>query len=76
MKKEIQKLLGDLCNDLGFCIPPDEAGKIKQKTYLEADQFACLVLEAEKMDIEKELKWRREIRNEFNKRFGNVLSSD
>jgi len=76
MEKEIEKLLSNLCVKQGFCIPPNAAKNIKNKSYLEADEFACLVLKAEKMDIDKEIKWRRVIRNEFSSRFGNVLTNE
>lgn len=73
MKKELEYLLYDLCVDLGFCIPPNDAERIASTTALEADEFACLVIEAEGMNPEYEKQWRRKIREKFIEKFGNEL---
>ena len=44
--------------------------------YLEADEFACLVLTAEGMDAEIEVQWRRKIRNIFTERFGKEIRAN
>jgi hypothetical protein len=43
---------------MGLCIPPTEKEKILSLASLEADQFACLILQAEEMNPEYEIKWR------------------
>ncbi len=74
MKKEIEYLIDDLCVEWGFCIPPIEKEKILSLASLEADQFARLILEAEEMNSEYELKWRRKIKARFSEKFGNEIN--
>jgi len=68
---EIECLLHDLCVDWGFCIPPQEAERIAELPFLEAEDFACQVLIAEGMNPEYEKQWKRKIRNKFIEKFGN-----
>lgn len=75
MNKEIKYLLKDLCVEWGFCIPSVDAEKIANMQKLEADEFACLVLEAEGMKPEYEKQWRRKIRDIFIEKFGDEVSS-
>jgi hypothetical protein len=70
LKKELEYLLYDLCVDLGFCISQNDAERIASATTLEADEFACLVIEAEGMNPEYEKQWRRKIREKFIEKFG------
>ncbi len=70
MEKEIEKLLSELCVNEGFCIDSESANKLKMSKHLKADEFACEILIAEGMDINMEVKWRREIRNKFIAHFG------
>ena len=70
MNKELEFLLYDLCVDLGFCISQNDAERIASATMLEADEFACLVIEAEGMNPEYEKQWRCKIREKFIEKFG------
>ncbi len=73
MEEAIKLLLDELCIDWGFCLPQkvqDKIGKLKQ---VNADEFACLVLEAEEMSVELNEGHRRKIRNKFRDCFGNEL---
>ena len=73
MAGALRWILDDLCVEWGFCIPNKDAERISNTTHVGADEFACLVLEAEGMDAEMELKHRRAIRNRFRQHFGNEL---
>lgn len=73
MKKDIEILINDLCVEWGFCIPTTDKEKILSLDCLNADQFACLILEAEEMNPEYEIKWRRKIRTSFSEKFGNEI---
>jgi len=76
MVKAIRVFLGDLCSDLGFCIPPEDQEKLSSAQHWKADDLACAVIRAEGMDPECEVKWRREIRNKFRAKFGEEVSFD
>lgn len=73
LNKEIEYLLKDLCVEWGFCIPPVDAERIAGMNKLEADEFACLVLDAEGMKPEYEKQWRFKIRNKFIEKFGDEI---
>ncbi len=70
MEKEIDALLGRLCVELGFCLPPSEHDRIASKGYWNAEDFAKEVIAAEGLNPEYEVKWLREIRNRFIQHFG------
>jgi hypothetical protein len=65
-----------LCIDWGFCIDPAKSDKIAISNILNADEFACTVIEAEGMDAEVEIEWRRKIRNRFIEKFGNEINEN
>jgi len=74
LEKQIRYLLGDLCVDWGFCIPPADADRIARSKRLEADEFAAEVLRAEGMFSEYETKWFPRIKQRFIERFGSSVS--
>jgi hypothetical protein len=76
MEKALDKFLNFLCVEWGFCIPPEDRNKFMATKYFEANEFAKLLLEAEGMDPDLDIEWRRKIRNEFTSRFGSELSED
>jgi hypothetical protein len=63
-------LLGDLCREWGFCnhLTADEL--IADGRELSAEDFAIRVLDAEGMNPEYEIEWRRRIRDVFKNRYG------
>ncbi len=77
MDREIDKLLGKLCVDLGFCLPPKEQDRIASKVFWESTDFAKEVVSSEGLNPEYESRWVREIRNRFINHFGsNEYSSE
>ncbi|MDH5232663.1 MAG: hypothetical protein OEY38_21605 [Gammaproteobacteria bacterium] len=74
MQKELEKLVSQLCTEWGFCISPEEAKKIIETKNIKADQFACAILEAEGMNSELEIEWRRKIKNKFIEAIGSDIS--
>lgn len=71
LNNEVEYLLYDLCVEWGFCIPPEDAKRIAQSANLNAEDFACQVLEAEGMNPEYEKQWKRKISNKFIAQIGN-----
>ena len=76
MDKALEKLLNDLCVEWGFCSDPEPGKSLKSAQILDADEFACAVLNAEGMDCELEVEWRRKIRNKYIERFGNEINAN
>ena len=70
MSNSTEKLLNFLCVEWGFCIDPETANTLKTTQNIHADEFAYTILEAEGMDADIEIKWRRKIRNKFREYFG------
>ncbi len=71
MRKELEKLINQLCTEWGFCIPPKKASEIIETKNIDPDQFACAILKAEGMNPELEIEWRRKIKNKFTEVIGN-----
>lgn len=76
MKSEIGNLLGDLCIELGFCLPPKEVDTILEKNHFTAEEFTKSVLIAEGMNPEMEIKHFRSIKRKFTDLFGNEISKN
>ncbi len=76
MERDLDCLLGDLCVQLGFCIPPNIAEAISKSSMLNSIEFAHMVLEAEGMNPEYEKSWVKKIAGQFRERFGEETSRD
>jgi hypothetical protein len=66
--KEIDRLLGDLCIDLGFCLPEEERARLRASPPADLDSFTDAVIVAEGLDpavIEKRL--RAQVRERVEK---------
>ena len=73
---ELRRLLGWLCIEWGFCIPPEASEDISRRASLSANEFASAVLQAEGMNPEYEEKWFQRIRDRFVEKFGERVTSD
>ena len=71
---DLDLLIGDLCQEWGFCNQLRASELIEDRALLTAEDFACAVLQAEGMNTEFEPGWRRRIRNKFIKRYGSSVS--
>ncbi|WP_296164966.1 hypothetical protein [uncultured Brevundimonas sp.] len=49
---EVERLLGDLCVDLGFCLSPEAYDQLAESPPLAAEDFARRVFEAEGLDFD------------------------
>jgi hypothetical protein len=49
-KVDIGHLLGELCTRLGYCLPPDEQGRLIADPPRDVDRFTDAVLRAEGRD--------------------------
>jgi hypothetical protein len=47
---EVDRLLNDLCVDLGFCLPPDDQSRLRVNPPGDADTFTDAVFMAEGLD--------------------------
>ena len=76
MKSELDKFLGDLCVDLGFCLPPKSIQKMISEEYFEATQFANEVFLYEGMNPEEHMELWRAVRNRFRNKFGEEVDKN
>ena len=74
MRKDLEDLLSSVCIKYGFCIHDPEVSEIVKKDSINAEEFASLVLLAEGMNPEYEVKHFRTLRNAFIEKFGNSVS--
>lgn len=74
LERDLADLLGALCTEWGFCLPPADNARIAAARRLSADEFARQVLEAEGFDPEREHDWLRKLRTRFAERFGDAVS--
>jgi hypothetical protein len=69
-ENDLRRLLGALCREWGFCIPPEAQDEIAGRSTITAEEFATAVLEAEGMNPELEKKWFQRITARFIEEFG------
>jgi hypothetical protein len=72
---DLDILLGDLCVIWGFCNQLSGDELVRKHQLITGDIFAQAVLEAEGMDAETELTWRRKIKQVFTARYGQSVSA-
>lgn len=70
LEQALADLLGELCVEWGFCLPPASHDRIVASRAITADEFAVAVLAWEGLDPEHEVAWRRKLRRRFIDRFG------
>jgi SAM-dependent methyltransferase len=58
----VQRLLDELCVDLGFCLPADEQQRLRQSPPADVDVFTDAVFHAEGMDPGSDRRLRTEVR--------------
>ncbi len=74
MEKGIGDFLSVLCIEWGFCLPIDSIEELKKRDNFDPTEFAEAVFDAEGMNPELEIQWKRKIRNRFIKTFGQELN--
>jgi hypothetical protein len=75
LEGDLNNLLANLCQQMGFCIPPSDRDRICTSQRIDADEFAFEVLRAEGFDPRYEHEWFREIKQFFVERFGESASA-
>lgn len=60
--KRITYLLGELCVELGFCLPPDEQARLQNEPPEDIDAFMDAVFRAEGLDPLADRQLRRQVR--------------
>ncbi len=64
----VQRLLDDLCADLGFCLPPSERLRLREAPPTSVDAFTDAVFRAEGMDPRLHTAQRRQVRDRIERR--------
>jgi hypothetical protein len=68
---QVELLLGELCIELGFCLPPDEQARLRETPPTEVDAFTDAVIQAEGLDPFSgiSLQLRRDIKARIKRHF-------
>ena len=69
LQAALYDLIGWLCVEWGFCIPPDDAERIASSTDLDAETFAQEVLKADGVGGETAAQWQPKIAARFAEQF-------
>ena len=69
----VQRLLDELCTDLGFCLPPSEQIRMCSAPPLESDAFTDAVFIAEGMDPSLHKQLRRTVRAKIATHMAEIL---
>ena len=72
---DLDLLIGDLCMRWGFCNALRADDLLRDHEILDATTFAEAVLQAEGMNAETEVTWKRRTRNKFTERYGASVSA-
>lgn len=64
----VQKLLDELCTDLGFCLPAKEQERLRRSPALEPDEFTDAVFIAEGLQPGHYRHLRRQVRDRVERR--------
>ncbi len=68
----VQRLLDEVCDDLGFCLPPRAEARLRQAPPLDADGLTDAVFVAENMDPRIYPYLRREVRAIVDRRLPSI----
>jgi len=68
----VQRLLDELCDDLGFCLPPREQARLRQAPPLDPDAFTDAVFVADEMDPRIYEHLRREVKARVDRRLPDI----
>ncbi|MFC0528436.1 hypothetical protein [Phytohabitans kaempferiae] len=60
---EVQRLLDDLCVNLGFCLPREEQRRLRVSPPPDAESFTVAVFEAEGLDPRQDKRLYRDVRD-------------
>ncbi|WP_285581623.1 hypothetical protein [Actinoallomurus iriomotensis] len=62
LEPKVQRLLDELCIELGFCLAPSENRRLRESPPGDVDSFTDAVFEAEGMGDEGDTGLRRQVR--------------
>ena len=74
LEEEMRILLGQLCTEWGFCIPPADIDELSGREKITASEFAKGVLDAEGLDSLTS-PWFKKIERRFIDTFGDYADS-
>ena len=63
LDSDVQRILDDLCIELGFCLPPEEQRRLEASPPENVDSFTDAVFEAEGMGHMSDTNIRRQVRD-------------
>ena len=76
LSEDLAILLAELCQYGGYCNDLSADDLMRDREVLNADTFAVMVLKAEGLNPDYELKQRRSLKSEFYQRYGSDKISE
>jgi hypothetical protein len=70
LENELDKLLGYVCKEWGFCLSSAKAGPIVYRSSITDDEFASAVLTAEGLTPPEYSEWYKPLKRRFQQHFG------
>lgn len=75
-RTEVERLLDQLCTELGFCLPPSEYARLQSLLPLSIDAFTDQVFIAEGLEPQVKTELRRQVRERVARRFAETVDND
>jgi hypothetical protein len=75
-RTEVERLLDQLCTDLGFCLPPNEYARLQSLLPLSIDAFIDQVFMAEGLEPQVKTELRRQVRERVARRFAETVENN
>ncbi len=75
-RTKMERLLDQLCTDLGFCLPAGQYERLQQMLPMSIDAFTDAVFQAEGMEPQIKTELRKQVRERVAKRFPDRVAND
>jgi hypothetical protein len=72
----VERLLDQLCTDLGFCLYPNDYRLLQMKLPLTIDKFIDEILLAEGFDVHIDLQLRKQVRDRVENWFNTEVTNN
>ena len=75
-RTKVERLLDQLCTDLGFCLPAREYAQLQKMLPMTIDGFTDAVFRAEGMEPQIKTELRKQVRERIAKHFPERVAND
>jgi hypothetical protein len=75
-RTEVERLLDQLCTDLGFCLPESQYARLKGMLPMSVDAFTDAVFWAEGLEPQAKTDLRKQVRERVANKFSEMVTND